>query len=81
MLWFSYLIISFFIIVRNEVNINKNYNQLDFNDNDNADDENEEEIFYTPPSSPSLLIDDDTNDSEDEFNDTELPKYDVFIEG
>ncbi|KAJ8919319.1 hypothetical protein NQ315_003903 [Exocentrus adspersus] len=40
--------------------------------------DNDSEQFYTPPSSPSLL---ESEESEDEFNDSELPKYDVFIEG
>lgn len=41
-----------------------------------------DEEFYTPPSSPSLLYDESQSNSDcDEFVDTELPKFDVFIEG
>ncbi|XP_023012951.2 ankyrin repeat and LEM domain-containing protein 2 [Leptinotarsa decemlineata] len=39
----------------------------------------DEDKFYTPPSSPSLL--ECESDSDDEFNDTELPKHDIFLEG
>lgn len=42
------------------------------------DSEDDLEQFYTPPSSPSLL---ESEESEDEFNDSELPRYEIFIEG
>lgn len=69
----------FFCIGRNGINLNKNLNEVDSNICDGGDNDNDDDEFYTPPSSPSLLIED--IESEDEFNDTELPKYDVFIEG
>ncbi|XP_018573780.1 ankyrin repeat and LEM domain-containing protein 2 [Anoplophora glabripennis] len=46
--------------------------QVEPEDSDDADQ------FYTPPSSPSLL---ESEESDDEFNDSELPKYEIFIEG
>lgn len=54
-----------------------NLNHIVFSSDEDSDDESEDN-FYTPPSSPSLLIED--SESEDEFNDTELPKLDVYIE-
>ncbi|KAJ8963939.1 hypothetical protein NQ314_005270 [Rhamnusium bicolor] len=63
-----------FANLRNGVSLPVNHNQIELSSDDDCD--NEE--FYTPPSSPSLL---ENSESEDEFNDTELPKYDVFIEG
>ncbi|KAF5300003.1 hypothetical protein FQR65_LT09259 [Abscondita terminalis] len=42
------------------------------------DDEEEAEIYYTPPSSPTIHYD---SSEEDPFEDSILPKTDVFIEG
>ncbi|CAH1985205.1 unnamed protein product [Acanthoscelides obtectus] len=47
-------------------------------EDEKSDEEDDLDLFYTPPSSPSFF--DDSSDSEDEFNDTQLPKYDCFIE-
>lgn len=65
------------ILVRNGINISKNHSQYDLSSDDDVD--GDEEKFYTPPSSPSLIEETDT-ESEDEFNDSELPKCDIFIE-
>lgn len=67
-----------FFLVQNGLNISKNHYQSDASSCDGSGDDNED-TFYTPPSSPSLLLED--VESEDDFNDTELPKYDIFIDG
>ncbi|KAJ8984578.1 hypothetical protein NQ317_006040 [Molorchus minor] len=59
--------------VRNGISLQMDHSQLEF-----SSDDDDEEIFYTPPSSPSLL---ENEDSDDEFNDTELPDREIFIEG
>lgn len=59
--------------------MNIRQNQFDHSICNSNEDDDDEDDFYTPPSSPSVL--DIESESADEFNDTELPKYDVFIEG
>ncbi|KAK4887667.1 hypothetical protein RN001_003938 [Aquatica leii] len=53
-------------------------NSCDIRNNSTPDSEDEEENFYTPPGSPSLLHD---SSEEDAFEDSILPRSDVFIEG
>nr|CAH7745431.1 unnamed protein product [Callosobruchus chinensis] len=66
-------------IIKNGLNVSLNsLKDLDISSDEDEMDSDGEDRFYTPPSSPSFL--EDSSDSEDEFNDTQLPKYDYFIE-
>ncbi|XP_060531948.1 ankyrin repeat and LEM domain-containing protein 2 isoform X1 [Cylas formicarius] len=61
-----------------ELDINNDNNG--FYLNENFDPESSEEEFYTAPNSPSMLTE-CNSDSEDDFNDTELPTQELYLEG
>ncbi|CAG9823123.1 unnamed protein product [Phaedon cochleariae] len=63
--------------VPNGYNLDYSMNRIEI---DSDDSDIDEEKFYTPPTSPSFISEDES-DSEDEFNDTEPPKQEMFIEG
>ncbi|KAG5889275.1 hypothetical protein JTB14_007037 [Gonioctena quinquepunctata] len=64
-------------LVLNGYNLSNGHNDVEISSDE--DDDIDEEKFYTPPSSPSLM--ESEPESDDEFNDTELPKHDLFLEG
>lgn len=69
---------NLFCVVPNDFNLSGLSTRIEMS-SDESDSDEDEENFYTPPASPSLLQTE--LDSEDEFMDSELPKYDVFMEG
>lgn len=53
---------------------------LNINSDESSKSDSDDE-FFTPPMSPSNMTSSESSDSEDLFNDAELPLVDIFLEG